>query len=295
MSGAVGTMNLGWRSLLFVSADDQVRLAKVARCGADAVVLDLEDAVPPARKTEVRVGLPDTISELAARGCTLVVRINAGWIDAIADLAVAVRPEVAAIMIPKVEDSARLAVIAEIIAEIAKDLGIPRPPGLVPLVESPAGVVELNAIAAVPCVIGLALGTEDFSLALGVPPSYEALELPCRLLALAAARCGRMALGLPVSIGTIENRSAWEEGVHAGRSMGLTGALCIHPRQVGIANDGFAPTAAEVEAARRILEVWKTAGSAGVIQWDGKMIDRPVALAAERVIGRAVIEKKRQI
>lgn len=277
-------MNLGWRSLLFAAADDHARLGKIAGRGADAVILDLEDAVPPARKADARAGLPAVVDALAAQGCALVVRINAGWVDAMADLIAAVRPGVAAIMVPKVEDAARLTVVSRMVAEIAADARLQAMPGLIALVESPAGIAELNAIAAVSGMTGLALGSEDFSLALGVPPARAALELPCRLLALAAAGRGLMALGLPVSIATIEDETAWAEGVRSGRAIGLTGALCIHPRQIAPANLGFAPTDAEVEQARRVLDAWNAAHGAGVIQLDGKMIDRPVVRAAQRVL-----------
>ncbi|MBA15834.1 MAG: CoA ester lyase [Sphingomonas sp.] len=280
-------MNLSWRSLLFVAADDRVRLAKVAGRGADAVILDLEDAVPPDRKDAAREGLPEVVETLAGQ-CPLVVRVNGSWLEMIADLAVATCSGVAAIMIPKVENGMRLHAVAEIVAELSEKAGLAAPPGLIALVESPAGIAEADAIAAVPGVIGLALGTEDFSLALGVPPTPAALELPCRELALAAARYGRMALGLPVSIATIDDEAAWRAAAVKARAIGMTGALCIHPRQLGVANTGFAPTAAEVDNARRVLDAWAEAQGAGVIQLDGRMIDRPVMLAAQRIVDRVV-------
>ncbi len=280
-------MNLSWRSLLFVAADDRVRLAKVAGRGADAVILDLEDAVPPDRKDAAREGLPEVVEALAGQ-CPLVVRVNGSWLEMIADLAAATCSGVAAIMIPKVEDGMRLRAVAEIVAALSEKAGLVAPPGLIALMESPGGIAEADTIAAVPGVIGLALGTEDFSLALGVPPTPAVLELPCRELALAAARYGRMALGLPVSIGTIDDEAAWRAAVAQARAIGITGALCIHPRQVGVANTGFTPTAAEVDNARRVLDAWAEAQGAGVIQLDGRMIDRPVMLAAQRIVDRAV-------
>jgi citrate lyase subunit beta/citryl-CoA lyase len=99
----------------------------------------------------------------------------------------------------------------------------------------------------VPGVIGLALGSEDFALAIGVPPSPEALDLPCRLLALSTSSAGCMALGLPVSIATIEDAAAWQKAVHLARASGLTGALCNHPRQV----------AAVTRASRRRRRNWR--------------------------------------
>jgi citrate lyase subunit beta/citryl-CoA lyase len=281
-----------WKSLLFVAADDRARLAKVTERGADAVILDLEDAVPLDRKSAALVGLPKVLATLASRDCQVVVRINAEWRFAMVELAIAVRPEVSAIMIPKVENEVRLTTLAEIIAELATAAGMAQPPGIIALIESPKGLAALDMIAAIPGVIGLAFGTEDFSLGLGVPPAPAALELPCRLIALAAASQGIMALGLPVSIATIADADAWREGVQAARAIGMTGAICIHPGQIGPANAGFAPSATEIALARRVIEAWNDADGAGVVQLDGKMIDRPVVLAAQRVVGRAIEEKE---
>jgi citrate lyase subunit beta/citryl-CoA lyase len=276
-------MKVSFRSLLFVSADDPDRAAKAGTRGADAIILDLEDAVPTERKPHARAALPALIDLLAGQGCSVVIRINSAWQDIVQDLAAAVRPGAVGLMVPKVESAARLSVIAEMTAEWATSSGLKRPPGLLALVESPAGLGALDEIAAVRGLLGLAVGSEDFSLSLAIPPSAEVLALPCRLLALAAARHGIMALGLPISIATIENSSAWEEAVRQGRAIGITGALCIHPRQVQIANAGLGPAKEEIEKAMRLLNAWEAAGGTGVIKFEGKMVDLPVARAAARL------------
>lgn len=280
-------MTFAWRSLLFVAADDAVRVAKVAERGADAVILDLEDAVLPDRKQAARLGLPDVIDDLAGRHCPLVVRVNSSWREVAGDLEAAVRTGVSALMIPKVEDQARLIVLAEMVAELATERDLALPPRLIALIESPAGIAALDAVARAPGVIGLALGTEDFSLQLGVAPTADALDLPCRLLALAASRARIMALALPVSIATIADEAGWKEGARRARAMGATGAMCIHPRQVAIANEAFTPSEGECAAASRIVAAWRDAGGRGAIQVDGKMIDLPVLLAAERLLARS--------
>jgi citrate lyase subunit beta/citryl-CoA lyase len=281
-----------WRSLLFAAADDHTRLAKITEHGADAVILDLEDAVPADRKAAARAGLPSVVSALAQRSCSLVVRINTPWREAMDDLAVAVRRGVSAIMVPKVEEAARVAVMSEMIIELASTVGPLEPPGLIALVESPAGLASLDAIAGVKGVIGLALGSEDFSLALGVPPASEALNLPCRLLALSAARRGLMALGAPASICIFDDQAAWLLAVRKARAIGLTGVLCIHPRQIAPVNEAFAFSPMEVAAAARIIAAWEAAGSAGVIQVDGMMVDRPVVMASRRTLAIAESMKR---
>jgi len=276
-----------WRSALFVPADEKGRLEKAGTRGADALILDLEDAVPQSRKPLARAHLFEAVPTLSAQGLDLVVRINSGWYDAFADIQAAMRHGVTAIMVPKVENAARLEAISGMIAEAAAAAGLQRPPDIIALVESPAGIANLPTIASASGVIGVALGSEDFSLALGVPPSPTSLELPCRMMALAAAQFGVMALGLPVSIATIEDSEAWARGIDSARGMGISGALCIHPRQIEPANLGFAPSATDIDAARRLLEAWEAANGVGVIAFEGRMVDLPLVLAAKRTIERA--------
>jgi citrate lyase subunit beta/citryl-CoA lyase len=275
-----------WRSLLFVAANDHRRLAKAAGRGADAIILDLEDAVPANAKTEAREHIQPAIQLLADAGAQVVVRINAGWLDAFSDLKACIQTGVAAIMVPKAEDNGRLIVVSQIVSELSSARGLEQVPGLIALIESSKGCGALSSIAAVESIIGLAFGSEDFSLSLGVSPSPESLDLPCRLLALAAAERGLMALGVPVSIGTIKDRDVWHRGLTHARACGLNGALCIHPDQIGPANEAFSPSPLEVERAERVIQAWAAAGGTGVIAVNGQMIYRPVVLAAEQLLAR---------
>lgn len=276
-----------WRSLLFVAADDHARLANIAGRGADAVILDLEDAVPVERKPDARQALAGVVDELFARSVDIVVRINQPWRDALADLEAAVRPGVSAIMLPKAESAATLSVLAEIVGAFATEKACSSP-GIIALLESPAGIAQARVIAAVDGVIGLALGSEDFSLSLAVPPTPECLDLPCRQIALAAAEYGRMALGLPVSITTIRDEPGWRSAAEMARAVGMTGALCIHPRQVEIVNDVFSVSPEQQAHARAMLDAWEGAGRPALFTFDGKMVDRPVLLAAKRLVSNDV-------
>jgi citrate lyase subunit beta/citryl-CoA lyase len=275
---------LPWRSLLFVAADDHRRLAKIATRGADAVILDLEDAVPEARKASARAGLADAIHALSAQGVSVVVRVNASWRAVYADLEAALRPGVAALMLPKAESPARLAALASMSREFAADTGLADAPQLIALIESAKGIGALDALAAVDGLGALALGSEDYALSLGVAPTPDLLDLPCRQLALAAARHGLRSFGLPVSIATIDDETAWCAAVRHARAIGISGALCVHPRQLATANAGFAPSPAEIAAATRIVVAWEAAPGAGALQLDGRMIDRPVVDAARHTL-----------
>lgn len=281
---------MNWRSLLFVPGDAPAKLAKAAARGGDAVIIDLEDGVPPAGKAAARTALARHVPALAARGVAVLVRINAAWRMAVPDLAAAILPGLAAVMVPKAEDAARLSVLADMLAEGEADAGLPAGGiGLVPLVETPRGLARLAEIAGAPRVAGLAFGGEDFAAALAVEATPEVLELPCRQVALAAAACGLPAWGLPISLAGFQDLEAYAAGARRARAMGLSGALCIHPAQIAVLNDSFRPTPAQVDAARAILARWDEAAATGqaVTVLDGAMIDLPVVERARRILARA--------
>jgi len=278
-----------WRSLLFVPANDANRLAKAHSRGADAVIIDLEDAVAATDKPLARSVVPAAAAGLYEQGAEVVVRINAGWRDAVADLDAAVRPGISAIMIPKVETPERIAVLAEILAEFEKERQLlPGRIGLIALIESPAAMAVLHAIAALKPIIGLALGTEDFALELGVPPAPACLDLPTRQIALAAAPRKLMALAAPISIAAYRDTDAYRKALLASRAVGGTGAICIHPDQVGIANECFVVGDEELSDAHAILAAWAIAEGEGrsVTSLNGRMIDRPIVQRAQQIISQ---------
>jgi len=278
-----------WRSLLFVPADDAQRCAKACTLGADAVILDLEDGVAAACKREARACIEGVAAALREANVGVVVRINVGWRMALDDLDAAVRAGADAVMVPKVEDATRLRVLAQMLVEAetayGREAGLA---GLIALVESPVGLPALPELAAVPQVIGLAFGSEDFCLELGVTPIPAVLELPSKQVAIAAAARGQMALAVPLSIASFRETDAYTAAVAAGAAWGVNGALCIHPAQVTIANQGFATAPAQVQDARRIVDAWQArAEGAAVVTLDGRMIDLPVVERARRLLARA--------
>jgi citrate lyase subunit beta/citryl-CoA lyase len=278
-----------WRSLLFVPGDDAPKLAKAHTRGADAIIVDLEDGVAVTNKATARAALPENAGLLATVGCDVVVRVNSGWRDVLADLEAAVNGNVTAIMVPKVDKLERIGVIAEMLAELEVERGLAIGTiGIVALIESAASLNQLAAIAAHSRVIGLALGSEDFALDLGVPPTPACLDLPCRQIALAAAPRRLMALALPVSIAAFRDEPAFAAAALLARAVGATGALCVHPSQVRIANETFTPTDAEVSDARAVLDAWAQREGRAVIALNGKMIDQPVVERA-----RAVLDARR--
>jgi citrate lyase subunit beta/citryl-CoA lyase len=278
----------GWRSLLFVPADQPRLMEKLPR-GADAVILDLEDSVALPAKAQARVGVPAVVADLAARGIDVLVRINAPWRLAFDDLQAAVADGVRAIVVPKVEHADRVRTVSEMIGELEAERGmVAGAIGVIALVESPVALPRLHDIAAIDRVVGLALGSEDFSLRMGVAPSAVNLLLPCQTIALAAAAAGIMAFGLPVSLANFTDLGAYETGAKLGRETGMTGALCIHPAQVPIVNEAFGISGQEREEAERIVAAWDEAAARGdaVFSLDGRMIDLPVVNRARTLLRR---------
>lgn len=275
------------RSFLFCPANDAKRLDRVHERGADAVIIDLEDAVSAADKETARAGVPAIARDLAAKGAQVFVRINATWTSAFEDLKVAVTPGVQGVVAAKMSDAGHARVLGEIICELEAVRG--RAPGtleLVALIESAEGLQRAGEIARVPQITGLALGSEDLSVQLGVAPNADSLDLPCKQIALAAASRGLMALGAPVSIAEFRDLDAYAAAMDRARRIGMTGVFCIHPAQVEIANARFAPSEVELVEARGVLEAWAAAQREGraVVAFDGRMIDAPVVARARRLV-----------
>jgi citrate lyase subunit beta/citryl-CoA lyase len=278
-----------WRSLLFVPADAHRLRARAHERGADGVIIDLEDGVASTAKAEARAGLSELLDDLKGKGAELLVRINVSWAEAVLDLRAAINPSLAAVVIPKVEEVSRLEVISEMVAELENEQELPTGAiGLVALIESPRGLSRAVELAAVPRVVALGLGPEDMCLALGVNPTPDVLDLPCRQLALAAATRELQCLAMPISLAEIFDSQAFGVAADRAFAMGCTGGLCVHPLQVTIANDRFAPDEHALVAAERTLDAWRISQTEGksVVEFEGKMIDAPVAERARRVLQR---------
>jgi citrate lyase subunit beta/citryl-CoA lyase len=264
----VDAMSRAW---LFVPADRPERFDKALGTGADRVIVDLEDAVAPADKACARAALADWLATTNAR---VAVRLNAADTAWFADdLVLADQPAVAAVVLPKAEDAAQLALLAT------------RRPGraLVPLIESAAGFAAVRTIAAAPGVERLAFGHLDFQLDLGLRDAAEDELLPYRCEIVLASRLARIAPPLDGVTTALDDPHRLVSDVARARRLGFGGKLCIHPKQVARVRAGFAPAEAEVAWARRVLAAAQAAGGAAVAV-DGKMIDRPVTLRAEAIL-----------
>lgn len=271
------------RSLLFVPADRPERFAKAAASGADAIILDLEDSVAPAKKDAARTAIRDYLAEPA--GAIRFVRINpldAGHLDA--DLSAARGAD--AIMLPKAEGSAA-------IRQLTAAWGADRPPILPIASETPAAIFTLGEYRQVAGdLCGLTWGAEDLPAAIGAATAREAdgrytppYELARSLVLFAAHAAGVAA------IETVYPAIADEAGLAAyaarGQRDGFTGMMAIHPRQVPIINAAFTPSAEAIGHAQAIVAAFAAAPDSGALQLDGRMIDAPHLKQARALLARA--------
>ncbi|WP_339947313.1 CoA ester lyase [uncultured Albimonas sp.] len=259
------------RSYLFVPGLRPDRFAKAAAAGADAIILDLEDAVGPDQKDEARAH----VSSWLADGGAGLVRINGEgtpWFED--DLAMLSYASEARVMVPKAEPSALAAVAAR----------LPGRP-LLALVETAAGLASLREAARMPGVARLAFGNLDFSADMGMDPPDPALD-PARFEIVLASRLA----GLPPPVDGVRVELEDSDGLSADvlrvRALGFGGKLCIHPAQVGPVNTGFSPSEAELAWAARIETAMAEAAGAAV-RVDGKMVDKPLLEKARRILANA--------
>ncbi len=274
------------RSLLFLPATSEHLLAKATERGADALVIDLEDAIPPDRKAEARPMARAAVAQLAQRGATVLLRVNsepALWAQDLQGMPLA---QLAAVMLPKVETLAQLENFAQALKTRAVDNGHPPPP-IAALLETPLGVLAAEQIAQYPALCALGFGAEDYAGALGVPPDPAALAWPAQKVLTCAHAYGLACWGLAGSIAAVDDVAGFEHTVRSGRAMGFTGSVCIHPRQVPIVNRGFSPSAEERAWAERVVAADEAASRAGLgaVLLDGRMIDRPIVHRARRWLG----------
>lgn len=276
-----------WRSLLFVPAHVPRFVEGAHRRGADGYVLDLEDAVPAAEKEGARARLPAALAAVSQGGAAAMVRVNHGLRALVRDLEAALVPELTALVVPKVESAGYAAEVAETVAEIEAERGLPGTVRLILQIETPIAFPHLDAIAtAHPKVAALTLGPEDYCAAMGAAPDPDTLAAPNFAVLRAARAAGRIPLGFIDSIGAYSDLDAFRATVVRARRHGFRGSLAVHPAQVPILNDGFSPTPAEVDWARRVMagDAAARAEGRGAFELDGKMVDAPVVRRAADIL-----------
>ena len=279
-----------WRSLLFVPMTSERFLAKAHERGADAIILDLEDSVVPAQKPAARAGLAAVVPRVAQGGADVVVRINRPLDLAVADIAASVMPGVAALMLPKVMGPEHVRLLAELVSDREQALGMAvGHTRFLALVEGPAALPHLYAIAAEPRMAGMSVGGEDMATELGAVPSADSMYV-FAMHGLAAARAaGILPMGSMGQLANIADLDSYRAGLKRGRALGFTTATCIHPAHVPIINEEYGAAPTEVDRARRLIAAFDAAVAKGegAVAFEGSMIDLPVVERARRLVERA--------
>ncbi|HEY3596982.1 MAG TPA: CoA ester lyase [Paraburkholderia sp.] len=258
------------RSYLFVPGNRPERFDKARRAGADAVIFDLEDAVPPAEKTRAR----DTVVAGLDAAAPVHVRINSAETEWFSDdvAALAAHPGVAGIVLPKAEESD---VIAAIQRRARTGLTVS------PIVESARGYAQLSELCAAAAVDRLMFGTLDFQLDLGMEANDDEL-IVFRSGIVLASRVGGLAAPVDGVSTVIDDAASIEADARRGRRLGFGGKLCIHPKQLDAVHRAYAWSEAEHDWANRVLRAVQESGGAAVAV-DGRMVDAPVILKAQRI------------
>ena len=281
------------RSLLFVPGDSERKFARAADCGADALILDLEDSVAPANKAGARALAGGLIDANPARPWSLIVRVNALDTGLMPDdLAAVVKPGLDALMIPKTNGAADLEAIGARLDQLEAGAGMSQ--GSVKLVsvatETPRAMFALGSYAPPhPRLLALTWGAEDLAAALGATDNkepdgswtfpYELARAQC-LFAAAAAEVA----GLDTVFTNFRDVEGLERDCRRSRRDGFAGRLAIHPDQVAIINRAYAPSEAEITHARKIVAAFEANPGAGTLGVDGVMVDIPHLKAARKTL-----------
>ena len=260
------------RSYLYVPGNRPDRFDKARAAGADAVIVDLEDAVPPAEKDAARAAMASWLSPHTP----VLVRINAAgsqWFER--DLAACDAGGVGGVIVPKAED------IGDDVIALCRKRGI----ALLPLIETGIGMSQVQAVARTPCVQRLMFGTIDFQFELGIDGDGDEL-LAFRSMLVLASRLAGIQSPVDGPCTSWEDQALLLADSQRARKLGFGGKLCIHPKQIATVNAAFSPSEAQIAWARQVLDAAQRSGGAAVAV-DGRMIDRPVILKAEQIMRQA--------
>ncbi|MFA5027788.1 MAG: CoA ester lyase [Candidatus Methylomirabilota bacterium] len=281
------------RSTLIFPVNQRRFVEKAYTRGADAISLDLEDAVPPAEKASARKLVKEAIALAGRGGAEMLVRINNEPELFVEDVDAAVHPGLAGIHFPKVESAEQVHRLSALLEAKEKERGIPVGSlSIAAHIETPLGLLNARAIAeASPRIEAMGVGPEDYCFSLGVEPSDDGAELLyaastvitiCKALKIRAH-------GLLGSVAGFRDLGGFERAAQRGRKLGTEGAGCIHPDQVPVLHKVFSPPPESVEHARRVVQAYEEGVARGTasVNLDGKMVDIPVFLRAKVVLERA--------
>ena len=281
------------RSSLILPVNQPRFVDKAYTRGADAIVLDLEDSVPPQEKATARKLVQGSLAVAGRGGGEVLVRVNNERALLTYDIDASVYPGLDGLSIPKVESAAQVRDIVGQIEALERTRGLT--PGHLRLslaLETPRGLLAVEEIAqASDRIATMSIGVEDYCLELGVEPSPDGMELlyPVARLVSVCKAVGVQPTGLVGSIAGFRDLATFEGAAQRARQLGCEGAGCIHPDQVAVLNRVFTPDPDKVTLARRVVEAFEEGVRRGTasVNLDGKMVDVPVYKRAQVILARA--------
>jgi len=283
--------------MLFVPGDSARKFAKAVGTGADALILDLEDAVAPSQKVAARAMVAALLDDRSPRVWQFFVRVNpfdTGM--TLDDMAAVVKPGLDGLLIPKADGAADIARIGEILDRLEADAGMAK--GIVKIAvvatETPTAMFNLGSYApAHPRLVALTWGAEDLAAAIGATANKEAdgswtfpYQVARSLCLFAAAAAG--VAPLDTLYADFRDSDGLERDCRRARRDGFTGRIAIHPDQVAIINRCFSPSDAEVAEAQAIVDAFVAQPDAGTLGIGGKMYDIPHLKAAQKTLASAL-------
>jgi len=275
------------RSVLFSPGDQPDLMGKAPGTDADVVVFDLEDAVVPGQKARAREAVAAVVADREA-SCEVCVRLNPLGQGGETDLDAVLDAGPDSLMLPKVDAAADVRAVADRLADRGVDVPV------LALLETASGILNAQEIAAVDATDAVLLGAEDLSADIGATRTAEGTEIlyARERVVLAAASAGVDAIDTLYT--DFEDREGLASDAAFAVELGYDGKMAIHPAQVPVINDAFAPDPEEIEWARRVVEARDAAKAEGrgVFEVDGEMIDAPLVTQAETILDRVAADSE---
>lgn len=276
----------GRRSFLLLPGHERRKAEKAATLDVDAVIFDIEDAVPATHKQAARACIRESLAEIDFGGRELMVRINAVSTDLWEqDLAALAELELAGLYLPKVERAGEVETFLKRCRDVAPSL---ERADVFATIETARGLTEVERIADVPGLSGLFFGSGDYALSTGIEISTETLNYPRARIAVAAAANAIQSVDVAY-FRDVKDVAATEQDARDARALGFTGKVVFHPNQVAPVNAVFTPSDEEVARAERIIAAYEASSGSGkgVFLLDGEFVAIDIARMAERTLARA--------
>jgi citrate lyase subunit beta/citryl-CoA lyase len=277
-------------SRLYLPGNNPALMINAGLHSADGIILDLEDSVAPEKKDEARILVRNALRQINFCGAERMVRINRGE-RGLEDLHQVIPHNVHLILVPKCESAEDIKSVEKEISKIKKTLNLKNQVFLMPIIESALGIENsFNIVRSSENIVAVAIGLEDYTSDLGVQRTFEGKEsFYARTRLVVAARAAGIQ---PIDsvFSDVADMEGLKETVLRSKALGFEGMGCIHPRQVTIIRQGYAPDETEIEKSKKIVLAYESARQKGlgVVALGSKMIDPPVVARAQKTIDLAI-------